>query len=46
MRELRGGSELVWLEGVGHMPNLESPAAFDAALVRFLARLAPRDVAA
>jgi len=50
MRDLPGDSELVWLEGVGHMPNLESPQAFDAALVRFLARLAPtgataRDVA-
>lgn len=36
MRELLRGSELVWLEGVGHMPNLESPEAFNAAVTRFL----------
>lgn len=36
MHGLLRGSELLWLEGVGHMPNLESTAAFDAALVRFL----------
>jgi len=28
------------------MPNLESPEAIDAALVRFLARLAPTGAAA
>lgn len=32
------GSELLWLDGVGHMPNLERPAAFNAALDRLLAR--------
>ena len=36
MRDLLGGSELVWLEGIGHMPNLESPAAFNSALIQFL----------
>ncbi|HET9957250.1 MAG TPA: alpha/beta hydrolase, partial [Polyangiaceae bacterium] len=39
MRDLLTGSELVWLEGVGQMPNLESAAAFNAALTRFLERL-------
>jgi pimeloyl-ACP methyl ester carboxylesterase len=34
-------SELVWMEGVGHMPNLERPAAFNAALLRFLQRVSP-----
>lgn len=41
MRDLLSDSELVWLEGVGHMPNLERPEAFNGALLRFLARLAP-----
>lgn len=41
MRDLLSGSELVWLEGVGHMPNLERPEAFNAALLRLLARIAP-----
>jgi pimeloyl-ACP methyl ester carboxylesterase len=40
MRDLLRGSELVWLEGVGHMPNLESPEAFNAALIRLLTRSA------
>ena len=39
MRDLLEGSELVWLEGIGHMPNLESSERFNTALVRFLARL-------
>lgn len=39
MRDLLRGSELVWLEGVGHMPNLERTEAFNAALLRFLARV-------
>lgn len=39
MRDLLAGSELVWLEGVGHMPNLESPTVFNLALTRFLKRL-------
>ena len=29
-------SRLVWMEGVGHMPNLEARAAFDAAFGQFL----------
>jgi len=41
MRDLLRDSELVWLEGVGHMPNLESPAAFNSALCRLLSRAAP-----
>jgi pimeloyl-ACP methyl ester carboxylesterase len=41
MRRLLKGSDLVWLEGVGHMPNLESPEAFNAAILRLLDRLAP-----
>lgn len=45
MHELLRGSELVWLEGVGHMPNLERPEAFNAALIRFLTRVAPTGVA-
>ena len=28
------GSELVILDGVGHMPHIEDPAAFEAALIR------------
>jgi pimeloyl-ACP methyl ester carboxylesterase len=38
MRDLLRNSELVWLDGVGHMPNLERPEAFNAALLGFLAR--------
>lgn len=40
MRDLLKDAELVWLEGVGHLPNLERPGAFNEALLRFLARLA------
>ena len=36
MHALLNRSELVWLEGAGHMPNLERPAEFNAALERFL----------
>lgn len=36
MHALLKGSELVWMEGVGHMPNLESTVEFNAALNRFL----------
>ena len=32
------GAELVVVDGAAHMPNLERPAAFDAALERLLAR--------
>lgn len=41
MRDLLQGSELVWMEGVGHMPNLERDAEFNAALERFLRRFEP-----
>jgi len=37
MQALVVGSRLVWMAGVGHMPNLERPGEFNAALVRFLA---------
>lgn len=36
MRQLLSQSRLVWLPGVGHMPNLERPAEFNAALNTFL----------
>lgn len=29
MHELLTGSELLWMEGVGHMPNLERPEEFN-----------------
>jgi len=45
MRDLLTDSELVWLEGVGHMPNLENPEAFNAALLRLLSRSEPAGVA-
>ncbi len=37
MHALLRRSELVWMDGVGHMPNLERPSAFNVALERFLA---------
>lgn len=40
MRALLKRSELVWMEGVGHMPNLEREVEFNAALRRFLDRIA------
>ncbi len=44
MRDLLGGgAELVWMERVGHMPNLENPAAFNAAVARLLAAVAAHD---
>jgi pimeloyl-ACP methyl ester carboxylesterase len=33
------GSRLVKIPGAGHMPNVEQPAAFDAALLEFIAGL-------
>lgn len=45
MHELLCGSRLVWMEGVGHMPNLESTAAFDEAFERFLESVRQSEVA-
>ncbi|HEY1888948.1 MAG TPA: alpha/beta hydrolase [Steroidobacteraceae bacterium] len=42
MHTLLKDSELVWLPGIGHMPNLEQPEAFNSALAGFLARLSRR----
>lgn len=38
MQRLLRGSELLWLRGVGHMPNLEAEAAFNAAIEKLLNR--------
>jgi pimeloyl-ACP methyl ester carboxylesterase len=40
MQALVKGSALVWMAGVGHMPNLERTAEFNAALQQFLDKLA------
>ena len=40
MHALLKGSELLWIEGVGHMPNLESPTEFNAGVLRLLERVA------
>ena len=42
MADLVPGSEFVEIRGAGHLANLEQPAAFNAALVRFLDRTSPR----
>ncbi|MBF9128291.1 alpha/beta hydrolase [Plantactinospora sp. S1510] len=39
MHQLVGGSELVVIDGAGHLPNLERPAQFNDALLRFLGTL-------
>ena len=39
MHRLLDGSELLWLERVGHMPNLERAGAFNAALERLFERV-------
>jgi pimeloyl-ACP methyl ester carboxylesterase len=39
MRDLPSDAELVWLDGIGHMPNLERPEAFNAEVIRFLHKL-------
>jgi pimeloyl-ACP methyl ester carboxylesterase len=36
------GSRYVCLPGLGHLPNLEAPAAFDAAILEFLGELTSR----
>jgi 3-oxoadipate enol-lactonase len=41
MHALLRQSRLVWLPGVGHMPNLERPAEFNAALITFLGATPP-----
>lgn len=38
MHTLLKDSQLLWLHGAGHMPNLEQPQAFNMALSGFLAR--------
>lgn len=40
MHSLLKRSELVWMEGVGHMPNLERAVEFNEALERLLDRVA------
>jgi pimeloyl-ACP methyl ester carboxylesterase len=35
------GPDVVVMEGVGHLPNLERPDAFNAHLLRFLTRALP-----
>jgi 3-oxoadipate enol-lactonase len=42
MSRLLKRSELVWIKGVGHMPNLESEGEFTEALGRLLQRCASR----
>lgn len=37
------GARLTVLPGLGHLPNLENPAAFDAAVLAFLRDVAARD---
>ena len=38
---LLGRSSLVWLEGIGHLPNLEAPDEFNSALLGLLERADP-----
>lgn len=44
MHTLLKDSELLWLPGVGHMPNLERPEVFNAELAEFLARVVSRRI--
>lgn len=45
MHTLLRDSRLLWLQGVGHMPNLERPEAFNGALSAFLSRFQERQTA-
>jgi pimeloyl-ACP methyl ester carboxylesterase len=38
------GAKFVTLPGLGHLPNLENPAAFDAAVLDYLKEVLPRGV--
>lgn len=38
MHGLLKRSRLLWMPGVGHMPNLEQPETFNAALAELLSR--------
>ncbi|CEJ10522.1 3-oxoadipate enol-lactonase 2 [bacterium YEK0313] len=42
MQTLVRSSRLIWLPGIGHMPNLEASDAFNTALLGFLAELSAR----
>lgn len=42
MRDLLEDSELLWLSGIGHMPNLEASEEFNAGLGRLLRRIDPQ----
>lgn len=42
MQALVKGSRLIWLPGIGHMPNLEASDAFNEALIGFLAEVSAR----
>jgi 3-oxoadipate enol-lactonase len=42
LHENIGGSELVVIPEAGHLSNIESPQAFNAAMLEFLGRLQPR----
>jgi len=40
MHALLNGSQLLWMQGVGHLPNLERESEFNAAMAEFLMRVA------
>lgn len=46
MQALVRSSRLIWLPGIGHMPNLEASDAFNTALLAFLADIAAEGLAA